>query len=327
MSFLHVLQTSLNIQKSCLINLSKCLLNFNTNPETSLFGQTLISVRFHRRNQRIFRKIRGGGRPVPPGVVPPEPSKYGWRPVYPEDGKYTIKPLPIIKMGGRHPETGRVVVRTIGGGHKKRFRWVDYKREGPEDGTTLEEKVFQVRYDPCRTARIALVASGDHKRWILASENMKVGDVIKTSAVIPRIPIRPVEGDAHPIGALPQGTLVHSIEAEPGSGGKFCRAAGSSAQFLRKLDNKCLVQLPSKRQILIHEKCMVVVGRVSNINHGSIPIGSPNRLRWLGKRPVSGLWHRKDGYCGRKIHPPKPILDLLAEREEKPEIFQFTFKK
>ncbi|GFS43239.1 39S ribosomal protein L2, mitochondrial [Trichonephila inaurata madagascariensis] len=295
-------------------------------PDVPLVSQCVNNVRYAWRNERVFRKIRGGGRPVREGVVPPEPNKYRFSPVFPEDGQYTTRPLPIIKMGGRHPETGRVVVRTIGGGHKKKFRWVDFKREGPKDGSVLEELVVQVRYDPCRSARIALVASGDHKRWIIAAENTKVGDIIKTSSVIPRIPVCPVEGDAHPIGALPIGTLVHNIEFIPGAGGICVRAAGTSAQYIRKVDNKCFVQLPSKRQLLLDEKCMVVVGRVSNINHGSIPIGSPNRLRWLGKRPRSGLWHRKDGYCGRKIRPPKSIMDTFAEKEKEPEFYNLTFK-
>ncbi|KFM83087.1 39S ribosomal protein L2, mitochondrial, partial [Stegodyphus mimosarum] len=201
MSFLHIIQSS--FQKTCLRDIVKTIFTFefpNIKATPQLFDPNITSVRFTRRNERVFRKIRGGGRPLREGIVPPEPRIYGWRPVYPADGKYTTKPLPIIKLGGRHPETGRVVVRTIGGGHKKLFRWVDYKREGPADGSTLEEKVFQVRYDPCRTASIALVASGDHKRWILASHGMKVGDIIKTSAVIPRIPIRPNDGDAHPVG-------------------------------------------------------------------------------------------------------------------------------
>jgi len=327
MSIFRVLVS--NIQKTCLANSLKASINLELTkmqPESSLITYSIINVRCWHHNDRVFRKIRGGGRPLPEGVIKPEGRIYGWRPVYPEDGKYTTRPLPIIKLGGRDPETGRVVVRTIGGGHKKKFRWVDYKREGPEDGSTLEERVLLVRYDPCRTARIALVASGDHKRWIIASEHTKVGDIVKTSAVIPRIPVRPVDGDAYPIGALPISTLIHNFEWSPGSGGCFCRAAGSSAQYIRKIENKCLVQLPSKRQILLDEKCMAVVGKVSNINHGSIPIGSPNRLRWLGKRPRSGLWHRKDGYCGRKIHPPKSILDLLAPREKKPEFYNLTFK-
>lgn len=138
--------------------------------------------------------------------------------------------------------------------------------------------------------------------------------------------VRPEEGDAHPIGALPVGTLVHNIEVTPGGGGVFCRAAGASAQIIKQFDNKAVIQLARKRQVLLDERCMVVIGRVSNVTHGSIPIGSPNRLRHLGKRPRSGLWHRKDGYCGRKIRPPKSILDTLAPKESKPEIYNLTWR-
>lgn len=328
MSFFRLFAT--NIPKSCLADSLKAAATLDLTKlqsESSLIANVVINVRCWHHNDRVFRKIRGGGRPVPEGVTPPEPKKYGWRPVYPEDGKYTTRPLPIIKLGGRDPETGRVVVRTIGGGHKKKFRWVDFKREGPADGSTLEERVMLVRYDPCRTAHIALVATGDHKRWIIATHNVKAGDIIRTSAVIPRLPVNPVNGDAYPIGALPISTVIHNIEDRPGSGAIFCRAAGASAQIIKKMDNKCLIQLADKRQVLLDEKCMVVVGKVSNVNHGSIPVGSPNRLRWLGKRPRSGLWHRKDGYCGRKIHPPKSILDMLAPREEKPEFYNLTFKE
>ncbi|XP_015910192.1 large ribosomal subunit protein uL2m [Parasteatoda tepidariorum] len=319
-----------NLYGACLSNSVKSTFGLNLSKlsyESPLMSYAVINVRYKHHNDRVFRKIRGGGRPLPQGVIPPEPKKYGWRPVYPEDGEYTTRPLPIIKMGGRDPETGKVVVRTIGGGHKKKFRWVDFKREARPDGGVLEERVLMVRYDPCRTARIALVATEDHKRWIIASEFTKVGDIIRTSGEIPRIPICPVDGDAYPIGALPISTMVHCIETTPGSGAIFCRAAGSSAQLVKKVDNKCIIQLPHKRQVCLDEKCMVVVGRVSNPNHGSIPIGSPNRMRWLGKRPRSGLWHRKDGYCGRKVRPPKSMLDMLAPTEKKTEFYNLTFKE
>lgn len=325
MSLLNILKTGI------FTGFSRTLLpssyNVKLEPLFPLLSPNLTPVRFpHHRNERIFRKIRGGGRPVREGVVIPVGRKYGWRPVYPEDGQYTTNPLPIIKMGGRHPETGRVVVRTIGGGYKNKCYWVDYKREGPDDGSVLEEKVYKIVTDDTRSAHLALVAGGDHKRWIIASENMKVGDIIKTSSVIPRIPIRPEEGNAHPVGALPVGTVIHNIEVTPGSGGLFCRAAGASAQVIKKFDNKALIQLPSKRQVMLDEKCMVVIGRASNIIHGSIHIGSPNRLRHLGKRPRSGLWHRKDGYCGRKIRPPKSILDTLIPKEVEPEIYNLTWR-
>ncbi|KAM7308737.1 39S ribosomal protein L2, mitochondrial [Ixodes scapularis] len=268
------------------------------------------------RSMRASRRIRGYPRPLVKGVVRPEPMKYGFIPILPEDGVYTTEKLPIRKLAGRHPETGRVVVRTIGGGMKRWFRWVDYKRQAPASGAPLEERVYQVRYDPCRTARIALVASGDSKRWLVATEGTKPGDIIRTSGDIPRIPVRPRDGDAHPLGALPVSTLVHHVEKYPGDGGTLCRAAGASAQLLRKVDGRVILQLPSKRQVSLSELCMAVVGQVSNANRMETfyPIGSPNRLRRLGKRPQSGFWHRKDGYCGRKVRPLPPVKVYPLQR-------------
>ncbi|XP_064473347.1 large ribosomal subunit protein uL2m-like [Ornithodoros turicata] len=263
------------------------------------------------RTMRASRRIRGYPRPLLKNIVRPEPCKYGFIPLLPKDGKYTTEKLPIRKLGGRHPETGRVVVSTIGGGMKRYFRWVDYKRVGPESAseTLLREKVYQVRYDPCRTARIALVANGDQKRWVIATQNIKPGDTITTSGHIPRIPVRPKEGDAHPLGALPIGTIVHNIEKYPNEGGSWCRAAGASAQILRKVDKRVIIQLPSKVEVSVSEKCMAVVGQVSNADRMTkfYPIGSPRRMRRLGHRPRSGFWHRKDGYCGRKIRPLPPV--------------------
>ena len=116
----------------------------------------IISVRF----KPCYPRIRGFPRQPLPGRAPPEPHKYNWRPIYPPDGKYTILPLKIQKLGGRDPETGKVIVKTIGGGNKKYFRWIDYKKTPNEDGTPFQEKVFKVRYDPLRTSKLALVAGG-----------------------------------------------------------------------------------------------------------------------------------------------------------------------
>ncbi|XP_023232702.1 39S ribosomal protein L2, mitochondrial-like [Centruroides sculpturatus] len=281
------------------------LYDFQLNLQPCLNDVRITTVR--HKQIYIGGRIRGGGRPTPPGKIPPMPSKYGWRPILPEDGKYTIKPLPVQKLGGRDPETGRVVVKTIGGGRKLEFRWVIYDRSGPKEGPPLEEKVFLIREDYCRTSNIALVGSGDKMRWILAHATMKVGDIIRSSSYIPRIPVRARDGDSHPLGALPVGTCVHNIEKYPEMGGDYCRAAGSSAQIIRKIDDRVIIQLPSKEQLSLKQECIAVVGQVSNPNHGKQHIGSPQRLRWLGKRQRSGQWHRKDGYCGRKIHPPKPL--------------------
>nr|CAG4650452.1 EOG090X0COM [Sida crystallina] len=228
-----------------------------------------------------------------------------WDKIFPE--KYTIKKLPLYKLAGRDTVTGRVVVHTRGGGHKKKYRWVDMKRIGPADGTPLVEKVHLIRYDPCRTAHIALVASGNNVRYIIATTSMKPGDLISTSSHIPRIAIRPKEGDAHPLGALPIGTKICCVEKYPGAGGTISVNAGSHALLSRKVGSRCIVQMPSKQEVSLKQECMAVVGQVSNPLYNTIPIGSPNRLRWLGFRPRSGLWHRKDGRFGRKIRPLPPV--------------------
>jgi len=232
--------------------------------------------------------------------------------------KYTTSRLPMRKLGGRDPVTGRIVVGKIGGGHKQKFRWVLYTRESPKDGKPVMERVLKVAYDPCRTARIAMVARDETKRWILATEKMKVGDIIKSCGEIPRIPVRGSEGDAHPLGALPVGSVVCNVETFPGTGGYFARAAGTSCQILRKVGDRVIIQAPSKHEISLSQECMAVLGRISNAEEAAKPVGSAQRNRWLGNRPCSGWWQRKDGYCGRKIRPlpPVKVYDKPPPREE-----------
>jgi len=221
--------------------------------------------------------------------------------------KYTIKKLPLYKLAGRDPVTGKVVVSTRGGGHKKKYRWVDTVRTGPEEGAPLVERVVAIKYDPCRTARIALVAQGTSVRYIIATTSMKEGDLISSSSHIPRIAIRPKEGDSHPLGALPVGTEVCCIEKLPGKGATIAVNAGTHALLTRKVGDRCIIQMPSRQEVSLDQRCAATVGRVSNPDYGSIPIGSPNRMRWLGMRPRSGLWKRKDGRYGRKIRPLPPV--------------------
>jgi len=225
--------------------------------------------------------------------------------------------MPIKKLGGRDPETGRVVVRTIGGGNKKLFRWVDFKRHAPE-GQTIEEKVYHIRYDPIHTYLIALVANGGHRRWIIATENMKPGDIIKTTNIIPRNPIRVEEGDAWPLGAMSPGTVVHNIEQKVGGDEYFSQYAGAHSTVGRRIGNMIVVKLPSNKEVALDERCMAVVGKCSNTEFKLRNKLIHQRNRWLGNRPHSGLWHRKDGYCGRKLHPPKPLQFIYSdERREK----------
>lgn len=227
--------------------------------------------------------------------------------------KYTVKPVKMRKSGGRD-HTGRIRVHGIGGGHKQNYRMIDFLRFRPEKESSagpFEEKVVVVRYDPCRSADIALVAGGSRKRWIIATENMKAGDTILNSNYIGRMAVAAQEGDAHPLGALPVGTLINNVESEPGRGAQYIRAAGTCGVLLRKVNGTAIIQLPSKRQMQVLESCIATVGRVSNVNHNQRVIGKAGRNRWLGKRPNSGLWQRKGGWAGRKIRPLPPMKSYV----------------
>ncbi|XP_037972013.2 39S ribosomal protein L2, mitochondrial [Plutella xylostella] len=248
-----------------------------------------------------------------PNIVKPKPG-FGkaYRRIVHFPESYTVKPLDVTNLAGRDPETGRMIAKGIGGGIKHKYHWIDWLRDGPTEGPPQDEKVIQIIEDGCRTSHIALVAVGDKLKYILATENMKPGDILKTSRNLPRIPVRANEGDAYVLGALPTGTQVHCIEKDPGKGGLYVHAAGTFGTILRRQDDRVVVQMPSKRQFSFSQHCMAVVGRLSNVDHGSTPIGSAQRNRWLGNRPRSGLWKRKDGRHGRKIHPPKPVKEIAS---------------
>lgn len=234
-------------------------------------------------------------------------------------------------MGGRDPKTGRLVVKGIGGGIKHKYHWIDWKRVGPSEGPPQLERVIKIIKDGCRTAHVALVAYEDKLKYILATENMKAGDIIRTSCYIPRIPgkvvylyvilynslffaVRPNEGDAYPLGALPLGTQVHCVEKYPGLGGFLIHAAGTYATIVRKAPNDHIViMMPSKREFSIPAICMCTVGRLSNVEHSSTPIGSAQRNRELGNRPRSGLWQRKKGIHGRKLRKPPPVQTIAMK--------------
>lgn len=263
-------------------------------------------------------------------------SNYGWvreRPKpnglykrkvhYPEE--YTVKPLDVTRLAGRDPETGYVVVKGLGGGLKYKYHWIDPKRVGPtDDSPPLVEKVILVQDVFERTAKIALIASGDKMKWIVATENMKPGDLIKTSCFIPKNPVMANEGDAYPLGALPLGTVVSNVERRPGEGGFYCYAAGTCAIIKRTIGKRVVIRLPSKAEVALPRENMATIGRVSNINHGKTPLGTPQANRELGIRPCSGLWQRKDGRFGRKIKPPKPAKIVSMEKEKEPETLSLT---
>lgn len=183
----------------------------------------------------------------------------------------------LRKKAGRNVY-GRITARRRGGGHKRRYRIIDFKR----DKYGVEARVASVEYDPNRTARIALLHYLDgEKRYILAPKGLKVGDVIVSSR---SADIKP--GNSLPIRNIPVGTMVHNIEIKIGAGARMCRAAGSSAQILAKEGDWSQLRLPSGEVRRVHLNCRATVGQVGNEEHGNVRLGKAGRSRWLGKRPA-----------------------------------------
>ncbi|XP_055382850.1 39S ribosomal protein L2, mitochondrial [Condylostylus longicornis] len=243
---------------------------------------------------------------------------------FPEE--YTVEPLKTTHLAGRDPESGRVIAKGIGGGVKHKYHWIKWVRDGPTEGPPKHEKVLEIIDDGCRTTKVALVGTGDELKYILATENMKPGDIIKTSKFIPRIPVRPNEGDAYPLGALPVGTRIHCLEKNPGYPCHLIHAAGTFGTILRKFDDKVVVQLPSKKEFAFEKICMATVGRLSNINHNKEHVGSAQKMRELGNRPRSGLWKRKDGRHGRKIRALPPMTTISGPAVQKEEPIKLTLR-
>jgi large subunit ribosomal protein L2 len=184
---------------------------------------------------------------------------------------------PLHKTGGRNVN-GRITTRHRGGGHKRRYRLVDFKRL--KDG--VPAKVASIEYDPNRSARIALLHYADgEKRYILAPVRLRVGQTVESGAAVD---IRP--GNAMPLRSMPTGTTVHNIELRPGQGGKMARSAGSSAQLVAKEGGKALLRLPSGEMRRVHEECRATVGQLGNVTHEIESGGKAGRSRWLGKRPT-----------------------------------------
>jgi len=184
--------------------------------------------------------------------------------------------LPLKKKAGRN-NRGAVTVRHRGGGAKRRLRIIDFKR----DKSGIQGKVAAIEYDPNRSARICLIHYVDgEKRYILAPSGLKVGDVIMTGE---SAEIKP--GNALPLGSIPDGTLIHNIEFEPGKGGQIVRSAGTAAQLLGKEGRYSLVRLPSGEIRRFLSDCLATVGQVSNVEHQGVKSGKAGRIRLLGRRP------------------------------------------
>jgi len=184
----------------------------------------------------------------------------------------------LNKTGGRN-QLGKMTVRHIGGGHKKKYRMIDFRRDKRE----IPAVVASLEYDPNRTAYIALLNYADgEKRYILAPLNLKVGDPVLASD---QADIK--SGNNLALSSIPVGTLIHNIEIVPGQGGKLGRSAGGFAQLMAKEGDYCQVKMPSGEIRLIHSRCRATVGQLSNTEHENVTIGKAGRNRWLGVRPTN----------------------------------------
>ncbi|MEW6327470.1 MAG: 50S ribosomal protein L2 [Thermodesulfobacteriota bacterium] len=192
--------------------------------------------------------------------------------VEPEKGLLT----PINKRGGRN-NAGRMTARHKGGGHKRKYRLIDFKR----DKRDIPAEVTTIEYDPNRSARIALLHYIDgEKRYILAPVGLAIGDTVVSGE---NADIKP--GNALPVGKMPLGTLVHNVELRPGKGGQIIRSAGSYGQLMAKEGRYGQIKLPSGEVRQVHVDCMATVGQVGNLEHENISLGKAGRARWMGKRP------------------------------------------
>jgi len=184
---------------------------------------------------------------------------------------------PLKKNSGRNAN-GRITVRHRGGGAKRKYRIIDFKRD--KDG--IRAKVASIEYDPNRTAHIALLHYVDgEKRYILAPLDLKEGDFVESG---PDADIKP--GNALPLANIPVGTLIHNIELKPGKGGQLVRAAGGAAQLMAKEGKYAQVRLPSGEVRMISINCKATIGQLSNVENENITIGKAGRKRWMGIRPT-----------------------------------------
>ncbi len=183
---------------------------------------------------------------------------------------------PLKSSGGRN-NTGQMTMRYIGGGHKRKYRIIDFLR----DKDTCTATVLTIEYDPNRSARIALVEYKDgEKRYILAPNGLKVGQEIASGA-----DVAPEMGNTLPLSAIPIGTLVHNIELRPGQGGAMARSAGAYAQLAAREGKHAVLRLPSGETRMVLVTCRATVGTVSNPEHNLESSGKAGRSRWLGRRP------------------------------------------
>ncbi len=190
--------------------------------------------------------------------------------------KSLVRPLP--KKGGRN-SSGRITTRHQGGGHKRAYRIVDFRRHD-KDG--VPAKVAHIEYDPNRTARLALLHYVDgSKRYILAPTRLRQGDMVENG---PEADIKP--GNSLPLRNIPVGTVVHAVELRPGGGAKMARSAGSSIQLVARESGNAQLRLPSGEVRVVDSRCRATIGEVGNAEQSNISWGKAGRMRWKGKRPT-----------------------------------------
>ena len=212
----------------------------------------------------------------------------------------------LKKSGGRNTN-GRITCRHRGGGHKRHYRIIDFKR----DKVGIPARVASIEYDPNRSARIALLYYADgEKRYILAPLNLKVDDVVESG---PSADIKP--GNSLPLQNIPLGTQIHNVELRAGRGGQIVRSAGTYAQLMAKEERYALVKLPSGEMRMVLINCMATIGQLGNVQHENIHLGKAGRKRWMGKRPkvrgvaMNPVDHPMGGGEGRSSggrHPCSP---------------------
>jgi large subunit ribosomal protein L2 len=215
--------------------------------------------------------------------------------------------LKVIKKTGGRNARGRITCRHRGGGHKRHYRVIDFKR----DKIAIPAKVASIEYDPNRSTRIALLHYVDgEKRYILAPLNLKVNDIVESG---PDADIKP--GNALPLSNIPLGTQIHNIELRAGKGGQIVRSAGTYAQLMAKEDRYALIRLPSGEVRMVLLNCRATVGQLGNVGHEKIELGKAGRKRWLGRRPkvrgvaMNPVDHPMGGGEGRSSggrHPCSP---------------------
>ncbi len=211
----------------------------------------------------------------------------------------------LRKSGGRNNH-GRITMRHRGGGHRRRYRIIDFKRNKYD----IPGTVRTIEYDPNRSCRIALVFYTDgEKRYILAPDGIKVGDEIRASRT--RTPLRP--GNAMPLAVIPAGLMVHNVEMKPGKGGQLARSAGAAARIMAMEGGMVTLKLPSGEVRLIPENCMATLGEVGNKSHENVKIGKAGRSRWMGRRPkvrgvaMNPVDHPMGGGEGRSSGGRQPV--------------------